>query len=159
MIFTIIGFVLLAIGLIGVLLPLLPGTIVSYIGLLSIIYAQYLVSGLVDRSSVIIWWVITILLQISDYIIPSITTKKYGGSSWWTWWSVIGMIVGIFVIPPRGLIFGPIVGAYIGEYLYTSDHKTASRSAWGSFIGFITGTGLKIIIALAMIIHAIIIIS
>jgi len=53
----------------------------------------------------------------------------------------------------------PIVGAYIGEYIHTSDHATARRSAWGSFLGFLTGTGLKIIIAIAMIIHGIILVA
>lgn len=158
MLFIIIGFILLVIWLIGVILPLLPGTILSYIGLLFILYAQYTSTWMIDRWSLIVWWIVAILLQLSDYIIPSITTKKYGGSAWWTRWSVIGMIAWLFVIPPRGLIIMPIIGAYIGEYLHTSDHATARRSAWGSFIGFLTGTWLKIIIAIAMIIHGIILV-
>ncbi len=88
-----------------------------------------------------------IVLGILEYYIPSWGTKKYGGTKSGQKGAIVGTILGIFIPPqPLGLIIGPFIGAYIGESLHDSkNHTKALRSAWGSFIGFLAGTFLKIV--------------
>ena len=98
--------------------------------------------------------IITIAITILDYVIPIIGTKKFGGTKAGVRGSTIGLIVSIFVLPILGItigpfgifgiILGPFLGAYFGEMIAHND-KNALRSAFGSFIGFIAGTFLKII--------------
>jgi len=135
------------IGVIGSLLPGVPGTPLSYVGMLLFHFS--------DQSNRIAIWVhvIFILLVIAvlvlDYIIPIIGTKKFGGSKYGVWGSTIGLIVGLF-FGIWGVIIGPFLGAFIFEMIHKRDTKRAFKSALGSFVGFLLSTGIKAILALIM---------
>jgi uncharacterized protein len=132
------------IGIAGSFLPILPGPPICFVGFLLIeftVYANF------SNSFLIIWAVLVIILGILEYYIPTWGTKKYGGTKSGQKGAIVGTILGIFIPPqPLGLIIGPFIGAYIGESLHDSkNHTKALRSAWGSFIGFLAGTFLKIV--------------
>jgi uncharacterized protein YqgC (DUF456 family) len=103
------------------------------------------------------WWVLGITAAIAllvfalDYIIPAIGTKKFGGSKTGMAGTVIGLLVAIFfpILGIFGIIIWPFIGALIGELINKSDQKTAMKAAFGSFIGFLTGTFLKFVLALS----------
>lgn len=85
-----------------------------------------------------------------DYIIPSVSTKKFGGSKAGVWGCNIGLVISIIGLPfgPQGLlgvIVWPFLGALIGEYLKCHNLKTSAKAAFGAFIGFLCGSGLKLI--------------
>jgi uncharacterized protein YqgC (DUF456 family) len=99
-----------------------------------------------------------IVIQVLDYIIPAWGTKKFGGSKWGVWGSVLGLIVGMFFGLP-GIILGPFVGAVLGEMVYLNRNKKlevtptsqdekfkkALNAGLGSFIGLLVGTIFKLI--------------
>ena len=138
---AIIGGLLILAGIIGCLLPILPGPPLSYTALLLLHLTKY-----ADFSNrfLLIMAGITILVTVLDYILPVRLTKKYGGSKAGIRGSTVGLIVGVFFFPPVGIIIGPIIGAFIAEMLHNNNTRIAVRSAVGSFIGFLLATGLKL---------------
>lgn len=148
----ILSFILILAGLIGCILPVLPGPPLSYIGLLLAHFTRF--AGF-DTTTLLLLALLAIIVQILDYIVPVWGTKKFGGTKYGTWGSIIGLIVGIFVLPilgltigPFGLIgilAGPFFGALIGETIGGQKSDKAMRAAMGSFIGFLTGTLMKLV--------------
>lgn len=137
----VIAFILMLIGIIGCIVPGLPGTPIAYAGLW---IAQ--ITERVDFSwqFLLIWGVVTVVISALDYIVPAWGTKRYGGTKWGVWGSTIGVFVGLFA-GPWGVILGPLVGAVIGELLGGKAAQEALRAGWGSFIGILFGTILKLI--------------
>jgi uncharacterized protein YqgC (DUF456 family) len=140
----IFGIVLLVIGIIGCIIPALPGPPISYLALLLLHFTN---EWSVSSSSLIWLGVITILVTILDYIVPIYGTKKLGGTKYGVWGSTIGLLVGLF-FAPLGIILGPFFGAVIGELLAGKDSESALKSGFGSFLGFLTGTILKVAVSL-----------
>ncbi|WOD44641.1 DUF456 domain-containing protein [Hwangdonia lutea] len=144
-ILVIVAALFLVLGLIGSFLPVLPGPLTSWIGLLIVHLTEAIP---MDRSFVIITLVIAILIWVLDYIIPAIGTKRFGGTKSGMIGTTLGLIVGLIAPIPGGIIIGPFVGALIGELLNNADSKTAFKAAFGSFIGFLTSTFIKFIVAI-----------
>lgn len=132
------------VGLVGSFLPILPGPPLSWLGLLLL----YLTKAIPDD-----WWVlgptlaVAIIVFALDYIIPAIGAKKFGGTKAGMIGTTIGLIVGILAPIPGGIIIGPFLGALVGELSNKADKKTAVKAAFGSFLGFLTGTFLKFVVA------------
>lgn len=143
-IILIIGWLLLIIiGLIGSLMPILPWPPISFIGILLLHW-----TGSIAFAPWLLWvlgW-LTVLTIVLDYTIPQRGTKKFGGTKYGTWWSTLGLLAGLIFFPPLWLIIGPIIGAFVGEYLHNNDKKHALRSAWGSFVGFVLWVGIKLVV-------------
>lgn len=141
-----LGFILMILGIIGAFLPVLPGPITGWFGLLLIHLTKVVPQ---DWTFLGITLAIAIIIYVLDYIIPAMGTKKYGGSKYGMYGTTIGLILGLIFFPPFGIIIGPFVGALLGELMYDSnDSKRALRAAKGSFIGFLFSTGLKFIVGL-----------
>ena len=92
----------------------------------------------------LVWGIVTVIISALDYIVPAWGTKRYGGTKWGVWGSTIGVFVGLFA-GPWGVILGPLVGAVIGELLGGKAAQEALRAGWGSFIGILFGTIIKLI--------------
>ena len=131
-------------GIIGSFLPILPGPLSSWIGLL-IFHLTETVP--MNWTFLIITLVIALLIWLLDYIIPALGTKKFGGSKYGMIGTSIGLIIGLIAPIPGGIIIGPFVGAFVGELMNKSDSKTAAKAAFGSFLGFLTSTFIKFIVA------------
>lgn len=134
---------LLLIGFAGVILPLLPGLPLSYVGILVLHFSK---AAEFSSQFLIFWAVVVVVVQVLDYFIPIWGTKKFGGSKRGVWGSAIGLIVGLF-FGPMGIILGPFVGAFLGELTANKSSKDALRAAWGSFVGILVGTSLKLIVS------------
>lgn len=142
--FTIIGFAFILLGLVGSILPILPGPPLSWIGLLFLFMTDAVPN---DTSFLIITLIVALSIFALDYIIPAIGTKRFGGSRSGMIGTTLGLIIGLIAPIPFGIIIGPFVGAYLGELSNKADSKTALKAAFGSFLGFVTGTFLKFIVA------------
>ncbi len=137
-----LGIILMITGIAGCVLPFIPGPPLNFLGLLLL----HLTSGFqFSTEFLILWAIITAIVYGLDLIIPVWGTKKFGGSKRGVWGSIIGLVVGMFFFPPFGLIIGPFAGAVIGELTAGKESKAALKSGFGSFVGFIAGTVLKLI--------------
>jgi uncharacterized protein YqgC (DUF456 family) len=137
-----LGIILLITGILGCVLPVIPGPPLNYLGLLLLhLTERYQFS----TKFMVTWAIITVVVYTLDYVIPVWGTKKFGGSKRGVWGSVIGLVVGLFFFPPFGIIIGPFAGAVIGELSVGKNSGAALKSGFGSFIGFLLGTLLKLI--------------
>jgi uncharacterized protein YqgC (DUF456 family) len=143
LIFTASIFIVL--GVIGSFLPVLPGPLTSWVGLLIL----HLTDAIqMNWTFLIITLLFAIFIWFLDYIIPAIGTKRFGGSKYGMIGTSLGLIVGLLSPIPFGIIIGPFVGALIGELINKSDSQTAIKAAFGSFLGFLTSTFIKFIVAI-----------
>ena len=140
-IIIILGALLILAGLLGSFLPVLPGPPISYVGLLLL---QLTSTPPFTVQFLIIWALIVIAIMLLDNVVPAWGARKYGGSPYGVWGSILGLIAGFF-FPPLGIIIGPIVGAFIGEMAGGKTSDQALKAAWGSFVGFLAGTLMKVI--------------
>lgn len=138
----VLGMVLLLAGVVGCLLPLLPGPPLSYAALLVL---QLRTDPPFTLNFLLIWAGIVAFVTFLDYVIPAYGTKKFGGTKYGVWGCMIGLLAG-FWLGPAGIIIGPFVGAFVGEWLANRNSDKALRAAIGSFIGFLAGTVLKLVV-------------
>ena len=133
------------VGTVGSILPGLPGTPVSWVGLL-LLYLW----GPVDMplKTLIVWGVVVAVVSVVDYIVPMYFTKLTGGSKYAERGALVGLVAGI-ILTPVGMILGSFLGAFLFELYYARKGSAqALKAAIGSFLGFITGTGLKTIVSI-----------
>ncbi|PHR69635.1 MAG: hypothetical protein COA67_09495 [Lutibacter sp.] len=141
-----LGFFFILLGIIGSFLPVLPGPLTGWIGLLLLHFTKVIP---MDWTFLGITLGVAILIWGLDYVIPAWGTKKFGGSKYGIWGTVFGLIIGILFLGPLGIIVGPFAGAFIGEMIHDStDSSRAVKAAFGSFIGFMLSTGLKFLISI-----------
>lgn len=139
--------ILLIVGLVGCIIPIIPGPPISFIGLI--------VLNTTDKVNfannfIILMLVLAVGVTILDYVIPIWGTKKFGGTRAGVIGSTIGLILGVFLFPPLGIIIGPFVGAVVGELIVQDDFSKALKSGIGSFVGFLLSTGLKLVVSSVM---------
>lgn len=140
-ILIVLALVFILLGLIGCVIPAIPGPPLSYIALLLI----HLTTDIsFSTRFMIIWLIVVIFITVLDYFVPIWGTKKFGGSKYGTIGSTIGVVIGLFFMP-WGIIIMPFLGAFLGELIKGQSNNRAFKSALGSFIGFVFGTLLKII--------------
>jgi len=146
---TVITLLIMAIGLVGTVLPVIPGIL--------LIYAGYLLYGFATGwqayglAAIVGWSVVTALVLLLDVFAGAIGARKYGATRFGTWGSLIGGVIGALAAGFPGLILGPFVGATAGELLRGRSHREALRSGWGTFLGFMAGSVIKIAICVVMI--------
>ena len=141
------GALLMIVGLVGCVLPVIPGPPLSFIGLLLLHFTRY-----ADFSFefLLMFGCIAVIVTILDYIVPIWGTKKFGGSRAGMWGAAIGLVLGLIFLPPLGVIIGPFAGAVIGEALTGKKAEKAFRAGLGSLLGLMMGIGLKLAASIAM---------
>ena len=138
------------IGLLGSIIPGLPGPPLSWVGLLLL--------SLTTAADYSVWFLLGMglaaaIITVLDYVIPSMGTKKMGGSKAGVWGCNIGLVVSLIGLPfgPQGLlgvIFWPFIGAFIGELTTKKPADQSFKAACGAFLGFLTGTLIKLVYCL-----------
>ena len=132
---------LMLLGLAGTIHPAIPGLPILFSGFWLLAFAQDY--QYITITYLIIGLVITIIGMLMDFIAGLLGAKMTGASKKALWGALIGGILGIF-FGLFGIIFGPLIGAAIGEYMEVKDSLKAGKVGFGTFIGFIIGTGVKI---------------
>ena len=138
----ILGFLFAVIGIIGCILPVIPGPSLSFFSLVILSFAKNWEPF--SALFLIIMAGLTIVVTFLDYVVPVIGAKRYGASTLGVWGSIIGMLCGLFIFPPWGMLIGAIAGALVGELLSGKKGKRVVRAGWGVFVGNILSIGLKL---------------
>ncbi|MBX2963870.1 MAG: DUF456 domain-containing protein [Cyclobacteriaceae bacterium] len=133
-------------GILGSVIPLVPGPPLSFVGLLVL---QLREQPTFTIKFLVSWLLVVIVIAVLDYAVPIYGTKKFGGSKYGMWGCMVGLVAG-FWFGPIGIIAGPFVGAFAGELLATNQSEQALRAAVGSFIGFVFSTLMKLVVCLVM---------
>jgi uncharacterized protein YqgC (DUF456 family) len=140
--------VLVVVGLVGTVLPALPGAVLVYGGLVAAAGADGFVR--VGWPSLTLIGCLAALSYVLDFIAGALGTRKLGGSAWGVAGSVIGAFVGIF-FGIAGLILGPFLGAVVGEYLNRRHLGHAGKAGAGAWLGLVVGTAAKIALVVSMV--------
>ena len=141
----VLAIILCITGIIGSVVPGLPGPPLSWVGVLLAYLSHKLGGADMSMTSVLIWLGVIVVVSVLDYTIPARFTKLAGGTKAGSTGATIGMILGMF-LTPIGMIPCSLLGAFLAEWL--QENKSiggALKSAVGTFIGFMLGSGLKII--------------
>jgi uncharacterized protein YqgC (DUF456 family) len=142
---VLIALTLIILGIVGSFLPILPGPLTSWAGLLVLHFTKGIE---LSQTFLITTLIFAIFIYVLDYIIPAIGTKRFGGSKAGMIGTTLGLIIGLLSPIPFGIIIGPFIGALIGEMIHRNDLDKALKAAFGSFLGFIASTFLKFIVAI-----------
>ena len=141
--------VLFAIGLIGTVVPILPGTTIILAG--AVIHRMML-----GPEKSIGWPTIGVLVLLTlatyalDFLGSYFGAKYFGATKWGTFGAIIGALIGLF-FGIIGLFVGPVIGAITGEFVAGKRMIAAGKAGWGSLLGNLAGMIGKLVIALAMI--------
>lgn len=153
----IVGILAVLFGLVGAIVPGIAGPPFSYAGLLLVSFMEG-----VEHSVwfLVIMGVIGAIAFVLDYVVPVWGTKKFGGTKQGMWGSTIGLLVGLilttfFNFAFMAILAGPFFGAYIGERIAKTPNKDAWKAAAGSLVGFVIGTSVKLVYAIACIVFVV----
>ncbi len=141
------AFLLAIAGIVGSIVPGLPGPPLSWIGMLLVYFADKSGDAADPMSSTVllVWLGITVLVSILDYVIPSGMTRMAGGHKAASTGALIGLFAGMF-FTPIGVVTGALLGAFLGELMVNDKGVWAAfKAGAGAFLGFILGTGLKLV--------------
>jgi len=139
----IIGLLIAVVGIIGCIIPAIPGPPLNF---LSLVVLELAIEDAFTSDFFILWAIITVVVTVLDYLLPIMGAKVYKASGFGIWGSIIGMIIGIFFFPPFGMILGLFVGAVFGELI-------AGKEEWQALkVGTVTfaASMLMILIKLAV---------
>lgn len=151
-ILLILGVICLVAGLAGAVLPT-PGPSLSFGGFLLIHFSKY---AQFSTGVLIGLGLLTALMVVLDYLIPIWGAKKFGGTRYGAIGAMVGLVIGFFVIPGLGIFIGAFVGALVGELIGGSTRHVAMKAAIGSFLGFVTGMVMEVLLCLVMIGYAVV---
>lgn len=135
----ILGLICILAGLVGCIIPAVPGPPLSYVGLLLLHFTK---DYELSMPMLLIVLALVVLVTVLDFVIPMWGSKYFGATKWGTRGSLVGTILGLFFLP-WGIIIGPFLGAFVGEMLQKRDAAQAVKSGLGSVIGFLVGTVFK----------------
>lgn len=139
--------ILIIVGIIGSIVPILPGPPIAFCGLLLVHFTS---NNPFSTELLVTFGVLAVLSAIIDNILPVYATKKFNGSKKGIWGSAIGLIVGLFFFPPFGILAGPMLGAFVGEIVDGKSADNAVKPAFGSLIGFLSSIFLRFALSIVM---------
>jgi len=149
--FLIIFVIMATIGLVGIIVPGLPDTILIFAG--ALIYAGLTRFQDVSLITILILASLTATTIILDWVGTIYGAKKFGATKYGIIGAVCGAIIGFIFLSFLGLAIGALSGTIIAEiYIAKKEYKDALRAGTGTLIGVIAGSVIKMIIAIAMII-------
>ena len=137
----IVSLLFAALGVIGAVVPVLPGPPLSYVGLLIMLCVD---GHDISTTTLVVTGILAVVITVIDYVLPVWFTKRAGGSKSGVWGATIGLFIGLFM-GFVGVLIGPFLGAFIGELIAETPVDKALKVAFFSFLAFIVTTGLKLI--------------
>ena len=136
-------------GLLGSILPVIPGPPIIWCA--SLLYAIITDFEKISQGYLVTFGLLTAFVVLMDYLAGIYGAKKLGASRWGMVGAVVGLVIGVVVGTLPGFIIGPLVGAVSFELLIGREFKDAFKAGLGTFIGFLAGTFMKLLISFIMI--------
>ncbi|MBT3356465.1 DUF456 domain-containing protein [bacterium] len=129
----IVATVLVLIGIIGSLVPAVPGPTLSFGALLIL----YFVKGfeIFPTFSLVVFGFATVILVAMDYFAPIVGARMFGATKSGIAGALVGGLLGLLFFPPLGIFIGPFIGAVTAEILGGKEVKDALRAGTGTFLG------------------------
>lgn len=125
-----------------------PGFILIFLVLVA---TAFLTNFEIATVTHILWFgAISILSSFVDNIAVVLGAKKYGASKYGMVGAFVGGIMGLLLIGPMGILVGPFVGAVLAEYLFNADFKKSLGTGFGTFVGYVLGMFLKLLITISL---------
>ena len=145
----IFSIILLILGVLGSILPVIPGPPLSFVGLLLLhVFTPFEM----QKDYLLLFGFSAALITFLDYWLQVYSVKLFGGGRTSTIGVIIGIVLGLFIFPPIGVLVGPFLGAYIGAIIESDfDLLKSFKIAFGSLIGFLGGTILKFVYSIVVI--------
>jgi len=143
---TVIALTLGIAGIVGSVMPALPGPPLGYIGLLTLHFSRG--GDVYGNSFLIAFGLLTVAAVVMDYALPAIGAKAYGASKQGIIGSVVGMVIGLMVFAFIGMMAGMFLGAVIGEYIAGKKTGQAVRAGTASFLGGVAAMALKLTLSI-----------
>ncbi len=147
-IFYLIAALLVIVGLAGIILPVLPGIPLVFVGLLIAAWTEGFER--VGWLPLVVLGVLTLISIVVDILSTVVGAQKVGASKKALLGAAIGTVAGLFFMP-IGLFVGPFAGAAVGEYLHGRQLGQATKVGLGTWLGIVLGVALKLGLAMAMI--------
>ncbi len=147
-ILLILGAVLVVVGIVGTVLPALPGAPLVFLGLLLAAWAEGFEK--VGWITLVVLGILTLLTLVIDVVATSLGAKRVGASWLALAGAGVGMIVGLFFSLP-GIILGPFVGAVLGEYAARRNWAQARKAGFGAWLGLMVGVAGKLTLVFTMV--------
>jgi uncharacterized protein YqgC (DUF456 family) len=142
---------LFILGLVGTLLPLLPGPVFIYAGML--LYGVLTGFATLDTNFFLLQGMALLFLFTLDFIATAAGSRHFGGSKQAALGAVVGTLIGVFIFGPFGIILGPFLGAVTVEFIRGKRANQAVTAGFGTIIGLLGGTVIKLSIEILMIIY------
>ena len=152
-VFIVLAVILGVVGIIGSIVPGLPGPPLSWGALLLL----YFFGKPMSLTLLLVLLGVTVLVTVMDYIVPAWFTKLTGGSKYASWGAVIGLLAGLVFPLPFGMIVTSLLAAFLAELLFAGkDAGSSLKASFGAFLGFLSGTGIKLIASAVMLYYIIV---
>jgi uncharacterized protein len=147
----ILATVVFVVGLIGTVLPVLPGPVLIYGGM--ILYGAMTNFASLDSRFYLVQGIALAVVLAVDFVASAVGTKLFGGSKQAAIGAIIGTVLALFFLGPLGLVIGPFAGAVAVELLRGMNPSAAIRVGFGTLIGALGGTLFKLCAAVVMIVY------
>ncbi|MAT79951.1 MAG: hypothetical protein CMD13_04355 [Flavobacteriales bacterium] len=145
LILFIVGIILCLVGIVGSFIPIVPGPVSSWFGLLILNFTKAVEF---NYQFIALTFIIAIIISVLDYLVPIIGVKKLGGSRGGLIGASIGLVTALIILGPLGLLIGPFIGAITGEMINKKNFTESLKPALGSLIGILIGSGIKFCLSL-----------
>jgi uncharacterized protein YqgC (DUF456 family) len=144
----VLAILLVVLGLVGVIMPAVPGTILIFAGLLLAAWSDGFVR--VGVPTLVLLGVLTVASYFVDIATMALGMKRLGTTRRAMAGAALGTLAGLFFGLP-GIIIGPFAGAMLGELTADSNWRGAGKAGLAAWIGFLIGTMVKVGLAFAMV--------
>jgi len=148
-VFIIAAIVLAGLGVIGAVLPGLPGPLLSWSGYLVLYFSP---DSDISWQSLLVSLFLALLITAVDVYVPIFGAKKFGSTKQGIYGGMIGLVIGIFFFPPIGVILGPFLGTIAGDLIAGNNIRMAVKSGAGALLGFLAGTLIKLLYSVVIVV-------
>jgi uncharacterized protein YqgC (DUF456 family) len=143
----VLGVALLAAGVAGLVVPVLPGALLLLAGVASLAWAGDF--AILGWGTLGFAGAVALVMVAVDWAASVLGAKAFGASKWAVIGSAVGLLVGLFLGLP-GILLGPAIGAIVFEYARDPNFGRAARAGAGAFLGFLVGSILKVVLAFVL---------